>query len=192
MKSVKGTETEKNLLKAFAGESQAKNRYTFYEKVARKEGYEKIADYFAETWRNEEEHAKLFFKHLEGGMVEICGASYPAGVISNTLDNLHEAAAGELEEWGELYPHFGDVAEKEGFPEIARLFRRIAAIEKTHADRYTALANMVQDKAVFQKEEDVVWRCMKCGHIHIGKDAPKVCPVCTHPQAYFEVVPDIY
>ena len=185
-KSVKGTQTEKNLLKAFAGESQAKNRYTFFAKVARKEGYEKVAVYFEETARNEEEHAKIFFKFLEGGMVEIT-ASYPAGVISGTVDNLSAAAAGEHEEWSLDYPKFADIADEEGFPEIALMYRNIAIAEKGHEERYRAFIQNIETASVFAKEGEVVWQCRNCGFIYTGKEAPQVCPACLHPQAYFEV-----
>lgn len=191
MKSVKGTKTEQNLLKAFAGESQAKNRYTFFANVAKKEGYEKIAAFFMETAMNEEEHAKMFFKHLEGGMVEIT-ASYPAGVISNTLDNLNHAAAGEDEEWETLYPMFADIAEEEGFKSIAILFRNIAKVEKHHAERYHKLAAALKNGEIFKKETETEWRCRKCGHIHTGKSAPEVCPICSHPKGYFEVYSDVF
>lgn len=186
MKSVIGTETEKNLLKAFAGESQAKNRYQFFAKIARKEGYEKIANFFDETAHNEEEHAKLFFSHLEGGMVEIT-ASYPAGVLSGTSENLLQAADGEHEEWTILYPMFADVAQAEGFPIIAKLFRNIAQIEAEHYKRFMKIKEVFDKKEVFHKKENKVWRCEKCGHEHIGTDAPDKCPVCNHPQGYYEI-----
>ena len=190
-KSVKGSQTEKNLLKAFAGESQAKNRYTFFAKVARKEGYEKVAVYFEETARNEEEHAKIFFKFLEGGMVEIT-ASYPAGVISGTVDNLSAAAAGEHEEWADLYPEFARVAEEEGFKKIATAFRLISAVEKAHEERYKALYENVKKGTIFKKAEKQVWRCRKCGFEYEGLNAPAKCPICDHPQAYFEIKDDRY
>ncbi len=191
MKTVIGTQTEKNLLKAFAGESQAKNRYQFFAKIARKEGYEKVAEYFEETARNEEEHAKLFFKKLEGGMVEIT-AAYPAGILGNTEANLLAAAGGELEEWGELYPEFAKIAREEGFEDIATLFERIAAIEKHHADRYTALYEVVKAENMFKKEIETPWRCRKCGHEQRTGIAPEVCPVCSHSQGYFEINSDTF
>lgn len=191
MKEFKGSETEKNLLKAFAGESQAKNRYQFFGKIARKEGFEKIAAFFDETALNEEEHAKLFFKQLKGGKVEIT-ASYPAGILSNTAENLAEAAAGENEEWSSLYPHFADVAEKEGFNDVARLFRNIAEVEKHHDERYTKLKEVLDGGEFFKKEENTAWRCRKCGHEHLGVEAPEECPICSHPQGYFEINADTF
>ena len=185
-KSIKGTQTEKNLLTSFAGESQARMRYTYYASVAKKEGYEQIAAIFTETADQEKEHAKRMFKYLEGGMVEIT-ASYPAGVISTTLNNLLEAAAGEHEEWSQDYPHFADVAEQEGFYEIAAMYRNISVAEKGHEERYRAFVN-----SVFAKEGEVVWQCRNCGYITIGKEAPEVCPACLHPQAYFEVKKENY
>lgn len=191
MKSIKGTETEKNLLKSFAGESQARNRYTFFASVAKKEGYEQIAAVFTETADQEKEHAKRFFKFLEGGMVEIT-ASYPAGKISTTAENLSEAAAGENEEWSDLYPTFANIAEKEGFAEVARVFRNIAKVEAEHEARYrTLLARVIADK-VFEREEVVRWQCRNCGYIHEGKEALELCPSCNHPKAYFEVAKDNY
>lgn len=184
-KSVKGTETEKNLLKSFAGESQARNRYTFFASVAKKEGFEQIAGVFTETAEQEKEHAKKFFKFLEGGMVEIT-ASYPAGRISTTKENLTEAAAGENEEWTELYPNFADVAEKEGFPAIAAIFRNIAKVEAEHEARYRTLLARVEADKVFERDDEIQWQCRNCGYVHTGKEAPDVCPSCTHPQAYFE------
>ncbi len=191
MKSIKGTKTEQNLLKAFAGESQAKNRYQFFAKIAKKEGFEKVAFYFEETAHNEEVHAKEFFKRLEGGMVEIT-ASYPAGILSNTIENLRAAAEGENEEWSELYPEFAKVAQEEGFDEIASLFTRIAVIEKHHQERYSKLADEVEQATIFNKEEEIEWRCRNCGHIHKGKNAPELCPVCKHPKAYFENAIDLF
>ena len=185
MKSLKGTETEKNLLKSFAGESQARNRYTMYAAIAKKEGYEQIAAIFEETADQELMHAKKFFRYLEGGMVEIT-AAYPAGIEGTTAENLREAAAGENEEWSELYPHFADVAEQEGFLNIAATFRKIAGAEVEHEKRYLRLLERVENGEVFKREEEIHWQCRKCGHVHIGKEAPKACPVCAHPQAYFE------
>ena len=190
-KSIKGTQTEKNLLTSFAGESQARMRYTYYASVAKKEGYEQIAAIFTETDEQEKEHAKRMFKYLEGGMVEIT-ASYPAGVISTTLNNLLEAAAGEHEEWSQDYPHFADVAEQEGFYEIAAMYRNISVAEKGHEERYRAFVNNIETASVFAKEGEVVWQCRNCGYITIGKEAPEVCPACLHPQAYFEVKKENY
>ena len=190
-KSIKGTQTEKNLLTSFAGESQARMRYTYYASVAKKEGYEQIAASFTGTADQEKEHAKRMFKYLEGGMVEIT-ASYPAGVISTTLNNLLEAAAGEHEEWSQDYPHFADVAEQEGFYEIAAMYRNISVAEKGHEERYRAFVNNIETASVFAKEGEVVWQCRNCGYITIGKEAPEVCPACLHPQAYFEVKKENY
>ena len=190
-KSIKGTQTEKNLLTSFAGESQARMRYTYFASAAKKEGYEQISAIFAETADQEKEHAKRMFKYLEGGSVEIT-ASYPAGVIGTTLENLQAAAAGEHEEWSADYPHFADVAEEEGFPEIAQMYRNIAVAEKGHEERYQAFVNNIQAASVFAKEGEVVWQCRNCGFIYTGKEAPKVCPACLHPQAYFEVKKENY
>lgn len=184
-KSVKGTVTEQNLLKAFMGESGAYNRYMFFAKVASKEGYEKIAAIFEETALNEQEHAKLFFKHLEGGFVEIT-ASYPAGVISDTLTNLSQAACGEYEEWSLLYPKFGYIAKEEGFPKIATLFELISSVEQHHEKRYKAYHKLLQGHEIFSSDKKQIWRCRKCGFEHEGSDAPEKCPLCSHPQAYFE------
>jgi len=185
-KSIKGTQTEKNLLTSFAGESQARNRYTFFASAAKKEGYEQISAIFLETAEQEKEHAKRMFKFLEGGTVEIT-ASYPAGVIGKTIDNLKAAAAGENEEWVEAYPHFAEVADAEGFPEIAEMYRRISIAEKGHEERYLAFVKNLEEGTTFKKEEEVVWQCRNCGYIHVGKEAPTECPACQHPQAYFEV-----
>jgi rubrerythrin len=183
---LKGSKTEENLLKSFAGESQARNRYTFFASVAKKEGYEQISEIFTETAGNEKEHAELFFKYLEGGMAEIT-ASYPAGIISNTAENLKEAADGEKLEWGTLYPTFADVAEKEGFAAIANTFRMVAKVEKEHEKRYLKfLANVNQGK-VFKKDTSIKWKCRNCGHVYEGSEAPEKCPVCDHAQSYFEV-----
>ena len=186
-KSIKGTKTEKNLLTSFAGESQARMRYTYFASVAKKEGYEQIAAIFQETADQEKEHAKRMFKWLEGGMVEIT-ASYPAGVISTTAENLKAAAAGENEEWTADYPHFADVAAEEGFPEIAAMYRNIALAEKGHEERYLAFLANVENGTVFEKAENTVWQCRNCGFIMEGTKAPKACPACLHPQAYFEVM----
>ena len=185
-KSVKGTQTEKNLLTSFAGESQARMRYTYFASVANKEGYEQIAAIFTETADQEKEHAKRMFKWLEGGMVEIT-ASYPAGVIGTTAENLKAAAAGENEEWTADYPHFADVADEEGFPAIAAMYRNIAIAEKAHEERYLAFLANIENESVFKKEETTVWQCRNCGFVHEGTEAPKACPACLHPQAYFEV-----
>lgn len=184
--SIIGTKTEKNLLKAFAGESQAKNRYTFFAKQAKKEGFEQIAALFMETAINEEQHAKQFFKHLESGEGVEITAMYPAGKISSTVENLKAAAAGENEEWTELYPHFADVAEEEGFKDVARTFRNIARVEKEHEERYLKLAANIENDEVFSKKEKTRWKCRKCGHVHEGESAPNMCPTCQHPQGYFE------
>ena len=185
-KSIKGTQTEKNLLTSFAGESQARMRYSYFASVAMKEGYEQIAAIFTETADQEKEHAKRMFKWLEGGMVEIT-ASYPAGVIGTTAENLKAAAAGENEEWTADYPHFADVADEEGFPAIAAMYRNIAIAEKPHEERYLAFLSNIENESVFKKEEETVWQCRNCGFVHEGKEAPKACPACLHPQAYFEV-----
>jgi rubrerythrin len=189
MKSLKGTKTEKNLLASFAGESQARNRYTFFASQAKKEGFEQIAAIFTETAENEKEHAKRFFKFLEGGMVEI-SASYPAGVIGKTLDNLKAAADGENEEHTKLYPGFADIAEQEGFKEIAIAWRKIADVEKHHEARYRALAKNIEDGTVFKKKQKTKWKCRNCGYVHEGESAPEACPTCLHPQSYFEVLDD--
>ena len=185
--SLKGTETEKNLMKAFAGESQARNRYTFFAKQARKEGYEQIAQFFEMTAGNEEEHAKMFFKQLEGGMVQFSG-TYPAGMIGSTAENLAAAAEGEYDEWHHLYPEFARVAQEEGFTKVAALFRLIVEVEKMHDKRYRKLLKEVKNNRVFKSEEKVVWECRKCGYRHTGTQAPDVCPICGHPQAFFEKV----
>jgi rubrerythrin len=186
MKSLKGTETEKNLLAAFAGESQARNRYTFFASKAKKEGYEQIKSIFEETAANEKEHSERFFKLLQGGKAEIV-AAYPAGVIGNTAENLEAAAAGEKEEWGTLYPDFAEVAEKEGFKEVATTFREIAKVEKYHERRYLKLLDNVKQGKVFKKDQPVKWKCRNCGYVHEGTEAPEVCPACAHPRAYYEL-----
>ncbi len=191
MKSLKGTRTEQNLLKSFAGESQARMRYDYFAKQAKKEGLEQISGFFSETALNEKEHAKRFFKFLEGGMVEIT-ASYPAGKIGTTLENLQAAAEGENEEWTQLYPEFAKVAEEEGFSEIASAYRMIAKVEKAHEERYRKLYKNLEEGKVFEKDGVVIWKCRNCGYIHEGKSAPKVCPACLHPQAYFEVEAENY
>ncbi len=186
MKSLKGTLTEKNLLKAFAGESQARMRYDYYMKQAKKEGLEQIAAIFEETALNEKEHAKRFFKFLEGTMVEIT-ATYPAGKIGTTLENLKAAAEGENEEWTELYPEFARIAEEEGFKEVAVAFKMIAKVEKAHEDRYRKLYSNLDEGHVFEREDKIVWKCRNCGYLHEGKKAPNTCPACLHPQSYFEI-----
>ncbi|MCK9523135.1 MAG: rubrerythrin family protein [Proteobacteria bacterium] len=191
MSKIKGTETEKNLLKAFAGESQARNRYTYYAAVARKEGYRQIEALFIETAENEREHAKRFFKFLEGGDLEIT-ATYPAGKIGTTLENLKAAAMGENEEWAELYPAFADTAKQEGFPEIAAAFRMIAKVEKEHEERYLKLAANIESGKVFKKDAPVRWKCRNCGYVHEGDTAPEMCPACVHPQEHFEIKEDTY
>ncbi len=185
MKSIKGTETEQNLLKSFAGESQARNRYTFFASKAKKDGYEQISAIFTETAEQEKEHAKTFFKLLEGGVLEIT-ATFPAGVIGDTIDNLKAAAAGENEEWTEAYPMFADIADKEGFPEIAMVFRAVASVEKVHEERYRALAARIEAGEVFSREEPIKWQCRNCGYVAYGTSAPDICPSCDHPQSYFE------
>lgn len=190
-KSIKGTITEKNLLKAFAGESQAKNRYEFAAKVAKEEGYEQIAAVFLETALQEQSHAKQFFRFLEGGAVEIT-ASYPAGKTSSTKINLEAAADGEHEEWSDLYPGFAMVAEEEGFPQVAVKFRAISAAEKGHEERYRKLLENLMGNKVFERDEKVFWYCRKCGYIHFGTKALKNCPACGHPKAYFEILAQNY
>ena len=190
-KSIKGTETEKNLLKSFAGESQARMRYDYFAKQARKDGLEQIAAIFEETALNEKSHAKIFFRFLEGEMVEIT-ATYPAGKIGTTLENLKAAADGEHEEWTELYPHFAEVAEKEGFKEIAAAFRLIAKVEKDHETRYRKLYDNLDKGMVFKRNGKVIWKCRNCGYLHEAEEAPQVCPVCKHPQSYFEIFVENY
>jgi rubrerythrin len=186
--SIKGTRTEQNLLKAFAGESQARNRYTFYAGIAKKEGYEQIAALFLETADNEKEHAKVFYKHLDGGDLEIT-ASYPAGGLGTTAENLVHAADGELMEWGTLYPDFAAIADEEGFPKVAESFREIAMVEAHHEARYRALAANVENDTVFSRPTVVRWKCRNCGYIHEGPEAPDLCPACEHPQSYYELLP---
>lgn len=184
-KSIKGTRTEKNLLMSFAGESQARSRYVFFASVARKEGYEQIAGVFAETAEQEKEHAERFFKFLEGGMLEIT-ASFPAGKIGTTAENLVAAAAGEHEEWVDLYPVFADIAEEEGFKNIAVAWRMISKVEAEHERRYLKLLDNIVKGEVFRKTEEITWQCRNCGFLHTGKSAPGKCPACEHPQSYFE------
>jgi len=190
-KSIRGTETEKNLLKSFAGESQARNRYTYFASVARREGFRQISEIFSETADQEREHAKRMFKFLEGGDLEIT-ATYPTGKIGTTLENLKAAAAGEHEEWTELYPHFADVAKEEGFPQVAAMYRAISVAEKQHEKRYVDLAGNIEKDRVFKREEKTTWRCMNCGYLHEGTSAPGTCPACMHPQAHFEELGENY
>ena len=192
MKSIKGTRTEENLLKAFAGESQARNRYNFFAARARKEGYEQIAAVFDETAEQEKEHAKLFFKFLEGGKATIHEATYPAGVIGSTVQNLLAAAEGEREEWDVLYPTFADIAEKEGFPDIANAFRQISNVEEVHEKRYIRLLSRITDGDFFHRNHEIWWQCRNCGYICKAADAPKICPACRHTQKYFEPKRDNY
>ena len=187
MKSIKGTKTEQNLVTAFAGESQARNRYTYFAGQAKKEGYVQISMIFEETANQEKEHAKRLFKFLEGGEIEI-QASFPAGVIGSTLENLKAAAAGENYEQEKMYPEFARIAEEEGFSEIAAVFRAIAVAEKQHEKRFKELAENIEKGRVFKREEEVVWRCLNCGYIHSGSEPPETCPACDHPQGYFELL----
>lgn len=190
-RTIKGSETEKNLLAAFAGESQARNRYTYFASAARKEGFEQIANIFIETSENEKEHAKVFFKHLEGGDATIT-ASYPAGKIGDTKANLESAAAGEKLEWTTLYADFGRIAEEEGFPDVARSFAQIAKVEKFHEGRYRKLIKNVADRKVFKKGGKVKWHCINCGYISEGAEAPRKCPACKHPQSFQELLAENY
>ena len=191
MKSLKGTQTEKNLLAAFAGESQARNRYTFFTSKAKKEGYEQIAGVFQETADNEKEHAEVFFKHLEGSDVEIT-AMYPAGTIGSTAENLLAAAEGEKMEWGTLYPDFAETAEKEGFPEVANSFREIGKVESYHERRFRKLLDNVKKNTVFCKDKKVMWKCRNCGYVIECDEAPNICPACRHPQSYYELWTENY
>jgi rubrerythrin len=186
-KSLKGTKTEKNLLAAFAGESQARNRYTYFASKARKEGFEQISAIFLETAENEKEHAKVFFKYLEGGEVEIT-AGYPAGVIGDTKANLEAAAAGEKMEWSALYANFAKIAQEEGFPDIACSFEQIAKVEKFHETRYRKLISNIENGEVFKKKTAVKWHCRNCGYVFEGAEPPKECPACKHPQSFYEVL----
>lgn len=191
MKSIKGTQTEKNLLKSFAGESQARMRYNYFASVAKKEGYEQISAIFTETADNEKEHAKIFFKYLEGGPVEIT-ATYPAGKIGTTTENLFAAAEGEHEEWSDLYPEFAKVAREEGFEEIAISFEEIAEVEEEHEKRYRKLLKNIEDEIVFNRDGVIKWKCRNCGYIHEGEEAPEICPACKHPRSYYEVFCENY
>ena len=190
-KTLKGTKTEQNLLKAFAGESQARTRYTFFASVAKKEGYEQIAGLFMETAEQEKEHAKRFFKFLEGGDLEIT-ATYPAGKIGTTAENLLAAAMGEKEEWSEMYPEFAKVAEEEGFPAVAAAFKNIAKVEAEHERRYLKLLSRITDGDFFHRDGKIWWQCRNCGFIIEAEDAPKACPACLHPQSYFEPMKQNY
>jgi rubrerythrin len=191
MKSIKGTRTEKNLLTSFAGESQARNRYTFFASTARKEGFEQISAIFLETADNEKEHAKRFFKLLEGGDVEIT-ASYPSGIIGDTSRNLQAAADGEKLEWTKIYKDFENIAQEEGFPEIAKQFKEISEVEEQHEKRYRKLLKNVKEGKVFKKDAEVKWHCRNCGYVHVGKEAPEKCPACDHPMAYYELLCENY
>jgi len=191
MKDIKGTKTEKNLLASFAGESQARNRYTYFASVAKKAGYEQIAAIFLETADNEKEHAKRFFKLLEGGDIEIA-ASYPAGIIGDTVQNLEAAAAGENLEWTKLYKEAESTARKEGFEEIAVQFKEIAEVEEEHEKRYRKLVENLKKGKVFKKDIVVKWKCRNCGYVHEGKEAPEVCPACVHPQGFYEILCENY
>lgn len=188
---LKGSRTEKNILTAFAGESQARNRYTYFAAAAKAEGYVQIADAFEETAAQEKEHAKRFFKLLQGGDVEIVGL-FPAGIIGKTEQNLRASADGEHHEWGEMYPSFASIAREEGFPEIAAIFNAISVAEKQHEKRYRAMLTNVENGTVFKKAESVTWRCRNCGYVHEGMEAPKTCPACIHPQAHFELLAENY
>ena len=185
MKSLKGSQTEKNILAAFIGESQARNKYTFWASVAKKEGFISIERIFVETAEQEKEHAKRLFKFLEGGEVQLT-TSAGAGVIGTTLENLRMAAAGENHEWQHMYPDFAKVADEEGFPEIAAVMRNIAIAEKQHAKRYEAFIKRIEENSMWVQEDAITWRCLNCGFIYVGKEAPKVCPACAHPQGYLE------
>lgn len=194
MKKIKGSETEKNLLKSFAGESQARNRYTYFASVAKKEGYEQISAIFLETADNEKEHAKIFFKYLnecEGEGLEIT-ANYPSGKIGTTNENLLAAANGEKEEWSDLYKNFEKIARKEGFEEVAISFKEIGEVEEEHEKRYRKLLANIEDEIVFRKDKVIKWKCRNCGYVHEGKEAPLVCPACKHPQAYYEILCENY
>ena len=195
MKSLKNTQTSVNLMKAFAGESQARNRYTFFSSIAKKEGYVQVSKVFEETAGQEKEHAKRFYKFLKDEFaneaIEIT-ASFPVALHSSTVENLKAAAAGENEEWVDLYPEFANVAEKEGFQEIAATFRNIAKVEKWHESRYKKLAENIETLKVFKREESTLWQCQNCGYIHEGIEAPEVCPACVHPQGYFKIFCEDY
>ncbi len=191
MMELKGSQTEKNLLGAFAGESQARTRYSFFSSQAKKQGFEQISGIFQETSDNEKEHAKLFFNHLKGGTAEIT-ASYPAGIIASTADNLKAAAEGEQLEWGTLYPNFASIAEKEGFKDVAHTFREVAKVEAYHERRYLKLLESVQQGTVFKKAAPTKWKCRNCGNVYEGVEAPEKCPVCHHPKAFYEIWTENY
>ncbi len=191
MSGLKGSKTEQNLLKAFAGESQARNRYTYFASKAKKEGYVQISNIFLETAENEKEHAKVFFKFLEGDDLEIT-ATYPAGKIGNTLENLRAAAAGEKMEWSSIYPEFAKVAREEGFENVAKAFENIANAETFHEGRYSALINNFNDSAIFKRESSQKWHCINCGYVHDGEEALDICPACKHKKAYFELLAENY
>ena len=191
MPSLKGTQTEKNLLTSFAGESQARNRYTYFASKARKEGYVQISDIFTETADQEKEHAKRFFKFLEGGEAEV-SATFPAGVIGSTLENLKAAAAGENDEWSSMYPSFAKTAREEGFNKIAEVYEAVLVAEKQHEKRYLDLAKNIEEGTVFKKGSTVIWRCRNCGYLHEGVEAPDVCNACAHPKAHFELLGENY
>jgi len=191
MKTLQGTQTEKNLLKSFAGESQARMRYDYFSKQAKKEGLEQISAIFTETALNEKEHAKIFFKSLEGRPVEIT-ATYPAGKIGTTLENLQAAAEGENEEWTKLYPEFAKIAKEEGFDDIATAFTMIATVEKAHEERYKKLYNNIESGKVFKHKEKIIWKCLNCGYLHEGDSAPEECPACLHSQSYFQIKENNY
>jgi len=188
---LKGSQTEKNLLTAFAGESQARNRYTYFASQAKKDGFVQISSVFEETANQEKEHAKRLFKFLEGGELEVT-AAFPAGVIGTTLENLKASAAGENYEHTEMYPGFAKTAKEEGFDDIAVVFESIAVAEKQHEKRYNDLAANIEAGSVFKRDTEVVWRCRNCGYLHVGKEAPEECPACAHPQAYFELLGENY
>lgn len=191
MAKLEGSKTEKNLLKAFAGESQARMRYDYFASQAKKEGLEQISAIFAETALNEKEHAKLFFKYLEGRTVKIT-ATYPAGKIGTTLENLKASYMGENEEWSELYPEFAKIAKEEGFVDIANTFLQIAKVEKAHEERYKTLYNNLESGKVFKRGDKVIWKCLNCGYLHEAKQAPELCPACKHPKAYFQIKEENY
>jgi len=191
MSKMQGSKTEKNLLAAFAGESQARNRYTYFAGQARKDGFVQIANIFEETANQEKEHAKRFFKFLEGGAVEIT-ATYPAGSICSTLENLKAAATGENEEWTALYPEFAKTAREEGFEAVAKVFENVMVAEKQHEKRYLALHENIKHNRVFKRDKSVVWRCINCGYLHTGAEAPQNCPACAHPRDYYELLGENY
>jgi rubrerythrin len=191
MKSIKGSKTEKNLLAAFAGESQARNRYTYFASQAKKEGYEQIAEIFQETAENEKEHAKRFFKFLEGGELEIV-AAFPAGTVGTTMENLKASAGGENMEHTSIYPEFARIAEEEGYKDVAFIFRKVAEVEAHHERRYLQLMKNIQDGKVFKKDSKAQWKCRNCGYVHEGPEAPESCPACAHAKAYFEILAENY